>query len=61
VALLSDRVRRVMAEPATAKRFDEAGLHPATLPLADYIAFLRRDSDTWAKVVRDGNIRVDSD
>ncbi len=61
VAFLSDRVRRVMADPATAKRFDEAGLHPATMPVADYLAFLRRDSETWAKVVRDGNIRVDSD
>lgn len=61
VALLSERVRRVLADPATAKRFDDAGLHPATLPVADYVAFLRRDSETWAKVVRDGNIRVDSD
>jgi len=61
VALLSARVRRVMADPATAKRFDDAGLHPATLPVAEYVAFLRQDSETWAKVVRDGNIRVDSD
>lgn len=61
VAFLSDRVRRVMAEPATAKRFDDAGLHPATLGVADYLAYLRRDSETWGKVVRDGNIRVDSD
>lgn len=61
VAFLSDRVRRVMADPATAKRFDEAGLHPATMMVDDYLAFLRRDSETWGKVVRDGNIRVDSD
>jgi tripartite-type tricarboxylate transporter receptor subunit TctC len=61
IAHLSERVRRVLAEPATARRFDEAGLHPATLPLADYLAFLRRDSETWARVVRDGNIRVDSE
>lgn len=61
LALLSERVRRVLADPATAKRFDDAGLHPATLPVAEYLAFLRRDSETWAKVVRDGNIRVDSD
>jgi tripartite-type tricarboxylate transporter receptor subunit TctC len=61
LAFLSDRVRRVMADPATAKRFDDAGLHPATLPVDAYLAFLRRDSETWAKVVRDGNIRVDSD
>ncbi len=61
VAFLSARVLAVMADPATAARFDAAGLHPATLPVAEYRAFLLRDSDTWAKVVRDGNIRVDSD
>jgi tripartite-type tricarboxylate transporter receptor subunit TctC len=61
VAFLSDRVRRVMAEPATARRFDEAGLHPATMPLPDYLAYLRRDSETWGRVVRDGNIRVDGE
>jgi tripartite-type tricarboxylate transporter receptor subunit TctC len=61
VALLSDRVRKVMADPATARRFDEAGLHPATLPLEDYLAHLRRDSETWGRVVRDGNIRIDGE
>ena len=50
-----------MADPATAQRFEEAGLYPATLPRADYIAFLRQDSETWARVVRAGNIRMDSD
>ena len=61
VALLSERVRRVLAEPETARRFDEAGLHPAPLPIAEYLAFLRRDSETWGRVVREGGIRVDSD
>jgi tripartite-type tricarboxylate transporter receptor subunit TctC len=61
VQRLAAAVRKVMAEPATAQRFDEAGLHPATMPRDAYIAYLRRDSETWARVVRAGNIRVDSE
>ena len=58
---LSQKVMAVMAEPATRQRFDGAGLHPATMGIADYRDYLRRDSETWARVVRAGNIRVDSD
>ncbi|MBD0273357.1 MAG: tripartite tricarboxylate transporter substrate binding protein [Acetobacteraceae bacterium] len=61
VSFLSERVRRVLAEPETARRFDEAGLHPAPLPIGEYLAFLRQDSETWDRVVREGGIRVDSD
>jgi tripartite-type tricarboxylate transporter receptor subunit TctC len=61
VSALSERVRRVLAEPETARRLDEAGLHPAPLPIAEYLAFLRQDSETWGRVVREGGIRVDSD
>lgn len=61
VSFLSERVRRVLAEPETARRFDEAGLHPAPLPIGEYLAFLRQDSETWGRVVREGGIRVDSD
>ena len=36
-----------------------AGLHPATLPKVEYIAFLQRDSKTWGDVVTKGNIKID--
>jgi len=52
-------VARVMRDPATMRRFDEAGLHPAVMEQADYIAFLRADSLRWDGVVRTGNIRID--
>ncbi|MDN3567917.1 tripartite tricarboxylate transporter substrate binding protein [Paeniroseomonas aquatica] len=58
---LSATVRQVLAEPATAARFEAAGLHPATLSIAEYRDFLRRDTETWGRVVRAGNIRVDGD
>ncbi len=56
---LSARILKVMADAEVARRFDAAGLHPATMTLAAYQEFLRRDSETWARVVRAGNIRVD--
>jgi tripartite-type tricarboxylate transporter receptor subunit TctC len=52
-------VVKVMRDPATARRFDEAGLHPAVMELDDYVAFLRADSARWEGVVRRGNIRID--
>ncbi|WP_187830179.1 Bug family tripartite tricarboxylate transporter substrate binding protein [Siccirubricoccus phaeus] len=61
VARLNGLIRDILANPATAKRFDEAGLHPAPMSLAEYRAFLERNSATWARVVQAGNIRVDSD
>ncbi len=58
IRFLSDRVLHVMREPATVARFDQAGLHPAVMTVEDYGAFLRTDSETWARVARAGNIRV---
>lgn len=58
---LSTAVRKVLADPATAARFDAAGLHPAPLSIAEYRTFLARDTETWGRVVKAGNIRVDGD
>ncbi|MBV1798975.1 tripartite tricarboxylate transporter substrate binding protein [Siccirubricoccus sp. G192] len=61
VQFLSAHIRKVMAEPEVARRFEDAGLQPATLGLGEYNDYLRHDSETWGRVVRTGNIRVDSD
>jgi tripartite-type tricarboxylate transporter receptor subunit TctC len=61
VDLISAQVRKVLTDPAAAARFDAAGLQPAPLSIAEYRGFLRRDTETWGRVVRAGNIRVDSD
>jgi tripartite-type tricarboxylate transporter receptor subunit TctC len=61
VQFLSAHIRKVMAEPGVARRFEDAGLQPATLGLGEYDDYLRHDSETWGRVVRTGNIRVDSD
>jgi tripartite-type tricarboxylate transporter receptor subunit TctC len=59
VETLSLAIRKVMADPQTTKRYDDNGLHPATLAPAEYVAFLKRDSLTWGEVVRRGNIKID--
>jgi len=61
VAFLHARIVRVMAQPETQRRYNEVGLHPATMPLDEYRAFLRADTETWGRVVRTGNIRIDSE
>ncbi len=59
VRFLHAAVVKVMRDPANVARFDDAGLHPAVMDLADYDAFLRADSARWERVVRTGNIRID--
>ena len=56
---LAETVRKVLAEPAIKKKYDDNGLHPATLSRADYVAFIKRDSEVWGKVIRTGNIKPD--
>ncbi len=59
VNLLSAAILKVMADPAVAKKYDDNGLHPATLSRADYLAFIKRDSEVWGNVITKGNIKAD--
>jgi tripartite-type tricarboxylate transporter receptor subunit TctC len=59
VAKLAEAVRKVLADDAIEKKYDDNGLHPATLSRADYVAFIKRDSDVWGKVIQTGNIKPD--
>ncbi|MBM3648725.1 MAG: tripartite tricarboxylate transporter substrate binding protein [Alphaproteobacteria bacterium] len=59
IAVLTAAILKVMADPAVRAKYDEAGLHPATLPRADYVSFLQQDPKTWGEVVAKGNIKID--
>jgi tripartite-type tricarboxylate transporter receptor subunit TctC len=59
VDVLATAIRKVMAEPEVKKKYDDNGLHPATLSHDDYVAFIKRDSEVWGKVIRTGNIKPD--
>ncbi|HSI00815.1 MAG TPA: tripartite tricarboxylate transporter substrate binding protein [Reyranella sp.] len=56
---LAEAVRNVMDDPAVRKKYDDSGLHPATLSRSDYVSFIKRDSEVWGKVIRTGNIKPD--
>jgi tripartite-type tricarboxylate transporter receptor subunit TctC len=59
MATLTAAILKVMADPVVKAKYDEAGLHPATMPRAEYVAFLQGDSKTWGDVVAKGNIKID--
>jgi tripartite-type tricarboxylate transporter receptor subunit TctC len=59
VELLAAAIRKVMAEPEIKRKYDDNGLHPATLSHDEYVAFIKRDSEVWGKVIRTGNIKPD--
>jgi tripartite-type tricarboxylate transporter receptor subunit TctC len=56
---LAEAVRKVLDLPEVKKKYDENGLHPATLSRSEYAAFIARDSEVWGKVIRTGNIKPD--
>ena len=56
---LAAAVRKVLADPDVKKKYDDNGLHPATLSRGEYAAFIARDSEVWGKVIRTGNIKPD--
>jgi tripartite-type tricarboxylate transporter receptor subunit TctC len=56
---LAEAVRKVLALPDVKKKYDDNGLHPATLSRSEYVTFIARDSEVWGKVIRTGNIKPD--
>jgi tripartite-type tricarboxylate transporter receptor subunit TctC len=48
-----------MADPAVKQKYDDNGLHPATLSRNEYVAFIKHDSEVWGNVIRTGNIKLD--
>ena len=57
--VLTAAILKVMTDPAVMAKYNEQGLQPATMPRADYIAYLQRDLKTWGGVVAKGNIKID--
>jgi tripartite-type tricarboxylate transporter receptor subunit TctC len=58
VARLSAEMQKVMQAPDFRERMLNAGLDLATPP-DDYAAFMRREQDRYAAVIRNANIRVE--
>jgi tripartite-type tricarboxylate transporter receptor subunit TctC len=56
---LAAAVRKVLDQPALKQKYDDNGLHPATLSRGEYAEFIKRDSEVWSKVIQRGNIKPD--
>jgi len=57
--VLTAAILKVMNDPTVMAKYNEQGLQPATMPRAEYIAYLQRDLKTWGGVVAKGNIKID--
>lgn len=59
VARLNTEVTRLLRTPDIAERLDKMAAEPAPGTPEQFGAFIRREIDKWAKVVRAANMKVD--
>jgi tripartite-type tricarboxylate transporter receptor subunit TctC len=56
---LSAEIGKVAERPAVIEMLDRIGFQPATMPPADFAAFVRTELETWRSVVQAANIVAD--
>jgi tripartite-type tricarboxylate transporter receptor subunit TctC len=56
---LQREVAKALADPAIKAKADASGLYPATTTPAEFAAFIRRESDRWATVVKESGMKYD--
>jgi len=59
VARLSDEAAKVLDEPETRERFSSDGIEPLKSSPEEFAAFLARDIERWAKVVKATGLHAD--
>jgi tripartite-type tricarboxylate transporter receptor subunit TctC len=59
VERLNGELRRIMHQPDTVKQLAKVGIDVVTSTPAEFTAFVRTDSERWAKVIREAKIRID--
>lgn len=59
VSVLNSAVNAALAKPDVAARLVEIGAEPAPGTPAEFGAFMDKDAETWAKVVKQAGIKVD--
>ena len=55
---LNAEIARIIAKPAIREAWAKQGAVPMTLSAAEFDAFLRRDTDKWAKVIQQAGIKA---
>jgi tripartite-type tricarboxylate transporter receptor subunit TctC len=56
---LSRKVAEILADPAIKQKADAAGLFPSTSTPAEFAAFIRKEAERWAPVVKETGIQYD--
>ena len=59
VERLNADLNKALADPATLERFASLGFNAAGGTADEFSAMVRRDSERWAKVIRDNNIKAE--
>lgn len=61
---LLDRINaelvKVLKDPEVAKQLAEHGMEPAPMTRAELAAYIKKERDSWAKVIKTANIKADS-
>jgi tripartite-type tricarboxylate transporter receptor subunit TctC len=55
---LNAEIARIIAKPAIREAWAKQGAVPMIMTPAEFDAFLRRDTDKWAKVIQQAGIKV---
>ena len=56
---LNSELRKLMHAPDTVKQLTRVGIDVVTSSPAEFQAFVKADTERWAKVVREANIRLE--
>jgi tripartite-type tricarboxylate transporter receptor subunit TctC len=48
-----------LADPEIKAKADAAGLFPVTMTPAEFAAFIRKEAERWAPIVKESGIRYD--
>ena len=59
VTALADEVRRIVALPEVRQTLAAQGLAPVAMAPVEFAAHIRRETATWAKIIRDANIKAE--
>ena len=59
VEALSRQVAKILADPAIKAKADASGLYPATSTPAEFAAFIRKEAERWAPVVKETGMSYD--
>jgi tripartite-type tricarboxylate transporter receptor subunit TctC len=56
---LQRQVAQILADPGVKQKADAAGLYPSTSTPAEFAAFIRKEAERWAPIIKETGIQYD--